>query len=142
MGWPSGRDASHSVSLRSRPAVRRSAVERIGAFDVDVPLYGDEEEWVMRLPAAGGRVAYLAAAGLDHRRTGDDARLRSLVRAEYRRGRATRRSGERKRDAPSVARELRDLAGAAWHTVRRRCPLGIAMVAHSLGRLREVVRSR
>lgn len=122
--------------------VRRSAIARVGPFDESVPIYGDEEEWVLRLRAAGGRVAYIAAAGLDHRRTGDDARLRSLVRAEYRRGRAARRSGDRKGDAPAVPRELRDLAGAAWHTVRRRCPLGVAMVAHSLGRLREAVSSR
>lgn len=118
-------------------AVRRAAIERIGGFDEDVPIYGDEEEWLMRLHAAGGRVAYVAGAGLDHRRAGADARLRSLARAEYRRGRAARRNDRRKGTAPGLALELRNLAGAGWHTVRRRCPQGLIMGAHSAGRLVE-----
>ena len=122
--------------------VRRSALERIGDFDESVPIYGDEEEWLMRLHAAGGRVAYVAAAGLEHRRQGDDARLRSLARSEYRRGRGARRSDRRKGTSPSLARELRNLAGAGWHTTRRRCPQGIVMGAHSIGRLVEALRGR
>ena len=61
-------------------AVRRSALERIGGFDESVPIYGDEEEWLMRLHAAGGRVAYVAAAGLEHRRAGR-RRAPALARA-------------------------------------------------------------
>ena len=57
----------------------------------------------MRLHAAGGRVAYVAAAGLEHRRQGDDARLRSLARSEYGRGRAARRSDRRKGSSPTLA---------------------------------------
>jgi glycosyltransferase involved in cell wall biosynthesis len=117
--------------------VRRSALERIGPFDESVPIYGDEEEWIMRLHEHGGRVGYVAAAGLDHRRAGDDARLRSLARAEYRRGRAASRNDRRKQSELSLATELRNLAGAGWHTARRRCPLGTVMVAHSAGRLVE-----
>jgi GT2 family glycosyltransferase len=123
-------------------AIRRSALERIGGFDEDVPIYGDEEEWLMRLHANGGRVAYVAAAGLDHRRAGDDARLRRLARAEYHRGRNARRSDRRKGTTPGLARELRDLAGAGWHTARRRCPQGLVMGAHSAGRLHEALRPR
>ena len=123
-------------------AVRRSAFERVGGFDEDVPIYGDEEEWLMRLHAAGGRVAYVAAAGLEHRRAGADARLRSLATAEYRRGRAARSSDRRKGVAPTLAHELRDLAGAGWHTVRRRCPQGLVMGAHSAGRLAETLGGR
>ena len=121
-------------------AVRRAAIERVGGFDEDVPIYGDEEEWLMRLHAAGGRVAYVAAAGLEHRRAGADARLRSLARAEYRRGRAALRSDRRKGGSASLPRELRHLAGAGWHTVRRRCPQGLIMGAHSAGRLAETLR--
>jgi GT2 family glycosyltransferase len=123
-------------------AIRRAALDRIGGFDEDVPIYGDEEEWLMRLHAAGGRVAYVAGAGLDHRRAGDDARLRRLARAEYRRGRNARRSDRRKGSTPGLARELRDLAGAGWHTARRRCPQGLVMGAHSAGRLHEALRPR
>jgi glycosyltransferase involved in cell wall biosynthesis len=123
-------------------AVRRSAIERIGGFDEEIPIYGDEEEWLIRLHANGGRVAYLAAAGLDHRRAGDDARLRSLARAEYRRGRAAVRNDRRKGTAHPLRRELRDLAGAGWHTARRRCAQGLIMGAHSTGRLVETLRGR
>lgn len=123
-------------------AVRRSAIERIGPFDEQIPIYGDEEEWVIRLHANDGRVAYLADAGLQHRRAGDDARLRSLARAEYRRGRAAVRSDRRKGTAHTLGRELSDLAGACWHTVRRRCAQGPIMVAHSTGRIVETLRGR
>ncbi len=123
-------------------AVRRAAIERIGAFDEQIPIYGDEEEWLIRLHANGGRVAYVADAWLEHRRAGDDARLRSLARAEYRRGRAARRNDRRKGTELTLARELRHLAGAGWHTARRRCPQGLIMGAHSTGRIVEALRGR
>lgn len=122
--------------------VRRSAFERIGGFDETIGGGGDEEEWLERLRAAGGTVVYLARAGLDHRRAGDDARLRSLVRGAYRRGRAMRAFDARRGRAPALTRELRVLAGCGWHTVRRACPQGIVMGAHSLGRTVEAVRRR
>jgi hypothetical protein len=34
------------------------------------------------------------------------------------------------------------LAGCGWHTVRRACPQGVIMGAHSAGRLAETVRPR
>lgn len=122
--------------------VRRSALERIGPFDEGLATGGDEEDWLRRLRAAGGRVRYLAAAGLDHRRAGDDARLRSLMRSAYRRGRNLRAYDRRRGAAPSLARELRVLAGCGWHTLRRRCPQGLVMGAHSAGRALEAVRPR
>jgi glycosyltransferase involved in cell wall biosynthesis len=124
-------------------AVRRSALERVHAFDESIVRpHGDEEEWIERLHAAGGTVVYLARAGLDHRRAGRDLRLRSLARAAYVRGRAARASDRRRHAAPSLGRELRVLAGCGWHTVRRACPQGVIMGAHSAGRLAETVRPR
>ena len=121
-------------------AIRREAFERYGPFDERLASHGDEEEWLMALRAAGGRIVYLAGAGLDHRRAGDDARLRSLARAAYHRGRAARRTDARRGSPPSAARELRNVAGCGWHTLRRACPQGIIMGAHSAGRLAEAVR--
>jgi glycosyltransferase involved in cell wall biosynthesis len=122
-------------------AVRRSAIERVGGFDESIRLpHGDEEEWLERLRAAGGTVVYLAAAGLDHRRTAGDARLRPLVRAAYARGRGARASDRRRRQAPGLQRELRVLAGCGWHTLRRACPQGVIMGAHSAGRVVETLR--
>jgi glycosyltransferase involved in cell wall biosynthesis len=122
-------------------AVRRSAVERVGSFDERIVRpHGDEEEWIERLCEAGGKVIYLAEAGLDHRRTAEDARLAPLVRAAYARGRAARASDRRRGRAPSLGRELRVLGGCVWHTARRGCPQGLIMGAHSVGRVVETLR--
>jgi glycosyltransferase involved in cell wall biosynthesis len=122
-------------------AVRRSAVERIGPFDERlVRPHGDEEEWLERLRAAGGRIVYLARAGLDHRRTAADARFAPLARAAFARGRAARASDRRRERAPGLGPELRVLLGCGWHTVRRACPQGLVMGAHAAGRVVETVR--
>ncbi|MBI5105976.1 MAG: glycosyltransferase [Solirubrobacterales bacterium] len=123
-------------------AVRRSALERVGPFDEARELYGDEQEWQARWKTAGGRIRYVAAAALDHRRAGDDARLRALCRAAYARGVASRRFDVFKGTAPPVALELRVLAGCLVHGPRRRCMNGPVMAAHSLGRLREALAPR
>ena len=128
------RDVEHAWGANM--TVRRSAIARAGRFDESRELYGDEQEWQGRLRAAGGRIHYVAAAALDHRRAGDDARLRALAAAAYRRGAASRRFDAYKRRAPSLRRELVVLAGCAAHTIRFACPNGIVLAAHSLGRLR------
>jgi GT2 family glycosyltransferase len=128
------RDCDHAWGANM--AVRRSAVERAGPFDEARELYGDEQEWQARVKAAGGRIRYVAGAALDHRRAGDDARLRALCRAAYRRGLASRRFDVFKGSAPSLAAELRVLAGCALHGPRRACMNGPVLTAHSLGRLR------
>jgi GT2 family glycosyltransferase len=122
--------------------LRRRALELAGGFDPGLDLYGDEEDWQRRLHAAGGRIGYVAAAGVDHRRTGGDARIAGLSRAAYGRGRNSRRYDARKGVAPPVAAELRTLAGCLWHIVRRRCGNGIVLTALTLGRLREAIRPR
>lgn len=137
---PTDRDAEFVWGANM--TVRRSAIDRIGPFDESLRGNGDEEDWLLRLHAADGRVAYIADAWLEHRRVGDDARLRSLARAEYRRGRAARRNDERKGTAQPLRLELRDLAGAGWHTARRRCAQGLIMGAHASGRLVEALRGR
>ena len=43
---------------------------------------------------------------------------------------------------PATGGELRVLAGCGWHTLRRACPQGLVMGAHSAGRLAEAVRPR
>jgi GT2 family glycosyltransferase len=121
-------------------ALRRPAFDRTGPFDERFSTGGDEEEWLRRLRADGGRVVYLADAGLDHRRAGDDARLRSLMRSAYRRGRNMRAYDRARERAPALGRELLVLAGCGWHILRRACPQGLVMGAHSAGRVVEAVR--
>ncbi|MGH2855391.1 MAG: glycosyltransferase family 2 protein [Solirubrobacteraceae bacterium] len=131
-------------------AVRRSALERVGPFDAALGLYGDEQEWQDRLIAASEGASqngdaptlYVAAAALDHRRSPADARLRSLARAARARGRASRRYNSWRGEAPPLHSELRTLAGCLGHVVRRRCPAGLTMVAHSLGRFEQGVHER
>jgi GT2 family glycosyltransferase len=120
-------------------AIRRAALRRVGPFDTSLEHGGDEQEWQERLRADNpqARIVYVAGAAVEHRRAGADARLRSLARAAYVRGRAARRFDAWRRDAPSLAHELRTLAGCAGHVIGHRCPAGITMLAHSAGRLRE-----
>jgi GT2 family glycosyltransferase len=119
--------------------LRRSGLELAGGFDESLPTGGDEEEWLRRLTSRGGKVVYLARASIDHRRAGDDARLRSLMRSAYHRGYNLRGFDETHHKAPPVGRELRVLAGCGWHTLRRGCPQGLIMGAHSAGRLKRAL---
>jgi GT2 family glycosyltransferase len=124
-------------------AVRRSALERVGPFDVSLINGGDEQEWQDRLSALGlGKVRYVARAGLCHRRSPADARLVALMRSAYARGRASRRFDSWRAEAPAIARELLTLGGCAGHVVRYRCPAGLTMLAHSFGRLRQSMSER
>ena len=122
--------------------IRRTALDRVGPFDVSLEHGGDEQEWQERLAREIPRsqTLYVAKASLDHRRSPADAHLRPLCRAAYARGRAARRFDAWRGQAPSRAHELRILAGCLGHVVRRRCPAGLTMVAHSGGRVAEALR--
>jgi GT2 family glycosyltransferase len=125
-------------------ALRRSALERVGPFEESLEHGGDEQEWQDRLMSAAGEdgrlgALYVAAASVEHRRVGRDARLRSLSRGAYVRGRAARRFDAWRGQAPALSRELSTLAGSAGHVLRYRCTAGLTMVAHSAGRLREAL---
>jgi GT2 family glycosyltransferase len=137
-------DADARFAWGANMAIRRSALERVGPFDVSLEHGGDEQEWQERLRAQtpGARVLYVAEAAVEHRRAGPDARLRALSRGAYARGSAARRFDTRRGAAPAFHTELFTLAGCVGHVVRRRCPAGLTMVAHSWGRLREAVRER
>jgi GT2 family glycosyltransferase len=147
------RDTNHvRYAWGANMTVRREALERVGPFDTALDGCGDEQEWQERLlagwteadephPAFSDRpILYVAAAALDHRRAPADARLRSLARAARGRGRASRRYDAWRGDAPALRRELRTLAGCLGHVARRRCPAGLTMVAHSLGRFEQGLR--
>jgi GT2 family glycosyltransferase len=121
---------------------RKSAFARVGFFQDELSGRGDEEEWMLRFTAAGGRIRYLAAAAIDHRRATDDARLRALTRAAYSQGREARRHDARVGSERPIRSELRILAGCVWHTARRRCAYGIVMGAKAAGSLREAVAER
>ncbi len=132
-------DADARFAWGANMAIRRSALERVGPFDTSLENGGDEQEWQERLRAADGRARtmYVARAAVEHRRAGRDAHLPALARAAYRRGRASRRFDTWRGEAPPRRDELLTLGGCIGHVLRRRCPAGLTMVAHSAGRLRE-----
>jgi GT2 family glycosyltransferase len=138
------KDTDARYAWGANMTVRRSALERVGPFDISLEYGGDEQEWQDRLRSEtrDARVLYVARAAVDHRRAGADARLRSLARAAHARGRASRRFDSWRGEAPSLGRELLTLAGCLGHVIRRRCPAGLTMAAHSAGRLREGLSAR
>jgi GT2 family glycosyltransferase len=121
--------------------IRRAAFATVGLFNEDRAVgAGDEEEWEERYLEQGGRIRYIAAAGLDHRRSAKDATMVALTRAAVRRGKKSREYNEFTGTAPSLARELFWFAGAIWHTGRRRCANGPLIAAHNFGRIVETLR--
>lgn len=138
------RDTDARFAWGANMTIRRSALERVGPFDVALEHGGDEQEWQERLRSLDPdtRVMYVAGASVEHRRVGPDARLGALARGAYARGVAARRFDAGRGLAPSLAAELLTLASCLGHVVRRRCPAGLTMAAHSWGRLRQGARER
>jgi len=133
-------DREVDVVWGANMGIDRRAFELAGTFDAGVPYGFDEDMWERRLRARGGRVVYVAGAGLVHRRDERDSRLGALMRAAYRRGRALRAYSVHRGEAPSLARELRWLAGCFAHTFRFRCANGLLLTAHSAGRIAALLR--
>ncbi len=138
------RDRPTRFAWGSNMAIRRTALERVGPFDVSLGGGGDEQEWQERASqdSAHASALYVAGAWVEHRRAGDDARLGSLARAAYARGGGARRFDEWRGTAPAASVELRTLLGCVAHVIRRNCPAGLTMVAHSAARLRQALASK
>jgi glycosyltransferase involved in cell wall biosynthesis len=134
---PADRDAERVWSANM--ALRRRALALAGPFDETLRVRGDEEDWERRYVAQGGRIRYIAAAGLIHRRTAADATLRRLSRAAFHQGRAARRYDVHRGEVPALRCEVRTVLGCVWHIGRRRCAQGIVLTAQASGRLREAL---
>jgi len=96
-------------------AIRRRAFDRVGPFDVSIEHGATSRSGRIASPrrrrgAPGAIVLYVAAAAVEHRRAGADARLRSLARVAHTRGRAARRFDVRRSEAPSRRAEVATLA--------------------------------
>lgn len=115
-------------------AVRRSALAQVGAFDEELPISGDEQEWEERLLDAGGKIRYIADAWLWHLRTQEDLRLTTMMRRRFIRG-MHRIFYLRKRGLPlpTVRGELISALRVVGHAVRRRCAWGLLAAAGHVG---------
>ena len=136
---PGGEDRDVDVAWGVNLGVRRAVLDLVGPWDERLVNGGDEEELQRRWLAARpeGRIRSVAAAWVEHRRAGDDARLRSLAAATRARGQAARRYDVARGVQPSLKAELRTLAGCVGHVVRRACPNGLTMASHAVGRIEE-----
>lgn len=138
------RDTDTTFAWGANMAIRSSAFGWVGEFDTTLADGGDEQDWQERMrelrPAA--RVRYVADAAVAHRRAGADAGLSSLARAARVRGRAARRHDALRERAGGTGAEAATFARCVGHVVRRRCPAGLVMVAHSRGRLEQALSER
>ena len=133
-------DREIEVVWGANMAADRRAFELAGMFDPGVPYGFDEDMWERRLRAAGGRILYVARAGLVHRR--DHARLAPAAADAARptgAGATCAPTSSTAAGARSAPRELRVLAGCVLHIFRCRCGNGMLLTAHSAGRVREML---
>ena len=116
-------------------ALRQAAFERVGPFREGMPLL-QEWEWEQRLRLAGGRIVYIPAAWLWHRRGPADLHLPALVREFASRG-WTRVVEDRRLGMP-VRYRRRLAAGVVSHlahALTRRCSRGLLEAARHAGML-------
>ena len=133
---PEDVDADARAGARTSP-MRRSALERVGRFAEDArPTAATRRSGRRAGAPAGGRVRYVAAAGVDHRRAGR-RRPPALARPRgLRRGRAARRFDARRRRprrrSRRAARAGRLRAGTGRGAA---ASTALVMAAHSAGPL-------
>jgi len=130
---PTDRETPYLVGANM--AVRRSAVELVGEFDEAMTYWYDEIEWQRRLKARGGKLMYVATAGLWHRRTPSELRLAALLSRRLIRGRNEAKyfamAGPPVRAGSEFGRVFRGIG----HLLRRRCVMGLLHASRSVGRL-------
>ncbi len=135
------KQADERLEKQADERLEKQADERLEK-QADERLEKQADERLDGQGVASEPVLYVAGAALAHRRSAADARLRTLCRGAFTRGRAARRFDVWRGYAPTLGGELATLAGCLGHVLRRRCPAGLTMVAHSSGRTLEAVRAR
>jgi GT2 family glycosyltransferase len=126
-------DQTGALLWGANMAVRRSALDTVGLFREDLPIYGDEEEWERRLFAIGGSTAYIADAWLWHRRTEADFRFGPRIKTSFVRGRLTARRLRLDGRSFSLPDELGGIPRALGHAALYRCEWGILNASRRLG---------
>jgi glycosyltransferase involved in cell wall biosynthesis len=116
-------------------AVPRAAFDKVGLFNETLRIAGDEEEWEVRLAAAGGRIVYTPHAWLWHRRTQDDIRFWRLLRVRFRRGRAQARFAHMTGHSYRIGTQVQAITRSLAHAARRFCCGGLLAASIQAGRV-------
>ncbi len=116
--------------------ITRTAVEEVGLFNESLPLYGDETEWQHRFKQAGGRIVYLPAASVMHRRTVADLTPVAMLRRRYRMGKSWAVLSPYIERRVSLAGGLGIIISGLTHAARRRCWVGLLRAAYGLGHIK------
>jgi len=119
--------------------VRRSAFDRAGLFLEDIPVYGEETEWVHRLRSHGGQVTYVADVCLWHRRSKEQLRVTKLLQNRYQRGRSWPRIAPYIRRDVSFGEAIGRVLRGMGHFIGKRCWAGALDAAYGSGYARETV---
>ena len=112
-------------------AVRRSALDRIGLFDENSRLYGDEVDWMLRLRRNDGSVRYVAGAGVLHTRFAEDVTVKRMLGAARLKGRNTAYFDRKHGISEPVAGVLRRAFRLSAHAVVFRCWSAAAHATHA-----------
>ena len=116
-------------------AIRRSAFERVGLFNVELVWRGDEDNWQDRLAEAGGTVVYLPGSVVWHRRIASDLRPWQMLKTRWGWGVGRviyhRETGVRFHPAF----EMKELALNLLHAIRHVCFAGLMDAAARAGAL-------
>jgi GT2 family glycosyltransferase len=128
---PEGTTAENVIGANM--AIRRDALAAAGPFDEDRPQYGEEFEWQDRAREAGGRVVYLPAAWLWHRRSRASMALPHRLRRGFRQS----RGNTYYRRARGLGADARtgELPRLLAHSARYRCDVGLLDAVAELGKV-------
>ncbi len=125
--------------------VTAHALQLIGPFDEELPIYFEETEWQHRLKRAGLPIVYIPQAWLWHRRTADDLRLTRLMRKHFRFGYGEVAFRKAIGEPISLRQALRrslGIPGLLRHALFSRCARGLISTAGQLGQLYGVARGK
>lgn len=81
--WDRSTSRAVDVVPGSCMLVRRDVIDRVGGFDDDLRLYFGEDDWCLRIRAAGFEVAYVALGGIIHEEGASTTGVRRLARRLY-----------------------------------------------------------
>jgi glycosyltransferase involved in cell wall biosynthesis len=116
-------------------ALRRTAMEAVGPFSEELPIYFEELEWQDRLHDAGLSVVYLPDAWLWHRRPEEAIRLASRLKKSFRQGYGWAFYDLERGNPLHLVAETARIPVYLAHALLRGCSVGLLSTARACGKL-------